>query len=88
MHLLQNAVRLVISQLFITLLAAALLTHAQLVGGTIAGDVVVPSNLAVKRAQVLIRNVETGGERRLPMSGTAQSSPASSLPLRASDLRS
>ncbi len=37
---------------------------AQMVGGTIAGDVVDPAGAAVGRAEVLIRNEETGGERR------------------------
>jgi hypothetical protein len=37
---------------------------AQMVGGTISGDVVDPAGAAVARADVLIRNEETGGERR------------------------
>ncbi len=37
---------------------------AQMVGGTISGDVVDPLGAAVARAEVLIRNEETGGERR------------------------
>jgi hypothetical protein len=37
---------------------------AQMVGGTIAGDVVDPAGAAVGRAEVVIRNEETGGERR------------------------
>jgi len=41
------------------------LVHAQLVGGTIAGDVVDQSNAIVDQATVLIHNEETGGERHL-----------------------
>ena len=37
---------------------------AQMVGGTISGDVVDPAGAAVARAEVVIRNEETGGERR------------------------
>ena len=37
---------------------------AQMVGGTIAGEIVDPAGAAVGRAAVLIRNDETGGERR------------------------
>ena len=45
------------------LLAAA--AHAQMVGGTIAGDVVDPSNAIVDQAKVIILNQETGGSRVL-----------------------
>jgi hypothetical protein len=51
--------------LFITLLLTAPLAHSQLVGGTIAGDVVDPGNATLGGVSVLIRNEETGGERRL-----------------------
>jgi len=50
--------------LFSALLVAALPGGAQLVGGTITGEVVDPSNSTVGRAQVALRNEETGGERR------------------------
>jgi hypothetical protein len=49
----------------ITWITAAPFLHAQLVGGTITGDVVDPSNAAIDQAKVLIRNVETGTERSL-----------------------
>ena len=51
--------------LALSLLVTALPAQAQLVGGTITGDVVDPSNSSVSRAQVIIRNDETGTERRL-----------------------
>jgi hypothetical protein len=38
---------------------------AQMVGGTIVGDVVDPASSPVSHAQVVIRNQETGSERRL-----------------------
>jgi hypothetical protein len=47
------------------ILLAAPAVHGQLVGGTIAGDVVDPGNAAVVGASVLIRNEETGGSRQL-----------------------
>ena len=53
--------------LFSTLLAVALCASgakAQMVGGTISGDVVDPAGAAVARAEVLIRNDETGSERK------------------------
>src|SRR5580658_5102381 len=53
--------------LFSTLLAVALCVSgakAQMVGGTISGDVVDPAGAAVARAEVLIRNDETGSERK------------------------
>ncbi|HET6215410.1 MAG TPA: carboxypeptidase-like regulatory domain-containing protein, partial [Acidobacteriaceae bacterium] len=37
---------------------------AQMVGGTISGDVVDPAGAALPRAEVLIRNDETGSERK------------------------
>jgi hypothetical protein len=36
-----------------------------MVGGTISGDVVDPGGAAVARAEVLIRNEETGSERKV-----------------------
>lgn len=65
MHLLHFSARSRFIFLFITLLAAAPWLQAQLVGGTIAGDVVDPSNATVDHAHVLIRNEETGTERNL-----------------------
>ena len=46
-------------------LSGSVLLHAQLVGGTIAGDIVDPNNAAVVGASVVIRNQETGGVREL-----------------------
>jgi carboxypeptidase family protein len=51
--------------LFALLLIPSSLLHAQLVGGTIAGNVVDPSHAAVGQAEVIIHNQETGGERHL-----------------------
>ena len=54
--------------LFSTLVAVALCrsgAKAQMVGGTISGDVVDPAGAAVARAEVVIRNDETGTERSL-----------------------
>ena len=53
--------------LFSTLVAVALFSpgaRAQMVGGTISGNVVDPAGAAVARAEVLIRNDETGSERK------------------------
>jgi Carboxypeptidase regulatory-like domain len=60
--------------LFSTLLAVALCVSgakAQMVGGTISGDVVDPAGAAVAGAEVLVRNDETGSERKFitPESG-------------------
>ena len=65
MRFLQHFVRvrfLVLSFVFIVM---STFLRAQLVGGTIAGDVVDPSNAAVVGARVQIRNQETGGVREL-----------------------
>ena len=54
--------------LLATLVAVALCTagaKAQMVGGTISGDIVDPGGAAVGQAEVLIRNDETGSERKL-----------------------
>jgi hypothetical protein len=60
-----------------TLLAAAPFLHAQLVGGTIAGDVVDPNGAPVDQANVLIHNEETGTERNLlTANGGAFSAPS------------
>ena len=53
--------------LFSTVIAVAFFTpgaKAQMVGGTISGDVVDPAGAAVEQAEVLIRNDETGSERK------------------------
>jgi hypothetical protein len=53
--------------LLFALAALVIHTHgaqAQMVGGTISGDVVDPAGAAVARAEVLIRNDETGSERK------------------------
>src|ERR1700728_3256065 len=55
-------------RLFSTLLAVALCVSgakAQMVGGTISGDVVDPGGAAVSQAEVLIRDDETGSERKI-----------------------
>src|SRR3984957_16007215 len=39
-------------------------TRAQMVGGTISGDVVDPAGSAIAQAEVVIRNDETGSERK------------------------
>jgi hypothetical protein len=80
MHLPQLSARLRLLLVLITWLAAAPLAPAQLVGGTIAGDVADPSNATVDRATVLIRNEETGGERRLITAGDGTFS-APSIPV-------
>jgi len=51
--------------LLIAFIASSLFAHSQLVGGTIAGTVVDPSNATVEQAKVVIRNDETGTERSL-----------------------
>ncbi len=53
--------------LFSTVVAVALCVSpagGQMVGGTISGDIVDPAGAAVARADVLIRNDETGSERK------------------------
>lgn len=68
--------------LFVVLLAVALVrsAHSQLVGGTIAGDVVDGGGAAVVGAEVLIQNVETGGVRHLLSSNSGTFS-APSIPI-------
>jgi hypothetical protein len=65
MHRFHIFARVRFALFLITLLAFAPLSFAQLVGGTITGDVVDPSNAAVAKATVLIQNQETGGGRHL-----------------------
>ena len=50
---------------FSLLIALAPWARAQMVGGTISGDVVDPGGAAVAQAEVLIRNDETGSERKI-----------------------
>jgi hypothetical protein len=57
--------RLRLLLIFLPLLTAAAASNAQLVGGTIAGEVVDPGNAALGQARVSIRNTETGTERSL-----------------------
>ena len=56
--------RLVRYCLISILIAVAPWAKAQMVGGTISGDVVDPAGSAVAQAEVLIRNDETGSERK------------------------
>ncbi len=59
--------RLMRSCLFSVLIAVTFLViraRAQMVGGTISGEVVDPAGAAITRAEVLIRNDETGSERK------------------------
>ncbi len=56
---------------------AAIASHAQMVGGVIAGTVVDPANAAVEQAKVILRNVETGAERSLITSADGAFSAAS-----------
>jgi hypothetical protein len=65
MHALQNSARVRILILLLALVATPSLLRAQLVGGTIEGDVVDPNKASVVGAQVQIRNEETGGVRQL-----------------------
>jgi hypothetical protein len=66
--------------LLITSLAVAPAATAQLVGGTINGDVIDPSNATVSGARVLIRDQETGGVRNLVTAGDGTFS-APSIPV-------
>jgi hypothetical protein len=61
-------------------LASAALSRAQLVGGTIVGEVVDPSNAKIEKAIVVIRDVETGTERTLLTNGEGAFS-APSIPV-------
>jgi hypothetical protein len=80
MHTLHLSARVRHLLLLVTLAAAVPFARAQLVGGTIAGEVVDPGNATVGRAEVLIRNEETGGERHLITSGDGAFS-APSIPV-------
>ncbi len=56
--------------LFVPLLFAGGVTQSQVVGGTISGTVVDPLGAVVPRAVVVVRNEDTGGERRLTTDGS------------------
>jgi Carboxypeptidase regulatory-like domain len=49
----------------LALLISAAVSHAQVVGGTISGTIVDAGGAVIPGANVIIRNQETGGERRL-----------------------
>ncbi len=51
--------------IYSSLLIGSISLHAQVVGGSISGSVLDPAGAVVPGAAVLIRNQETGGERRL-----------------------
>jgi hypothetical protein len=51
--------------LFAVIIVFTPCAHAQMVGGTISGDVVDAGGAAVSRAEVLIRDDETGSERKI-----------------------
>jgi hypothetical protein len=69
-----------LASLIVALFASVPFARAQLVGGTIAGEVVDPSNAALDHAAVTIRNQETGTERSLITSGDGTFS-APSIPV-------
>src|SRR6202048_3399983 len=77
---LKNSTALRFSVLSLALLMLSTLLQAQLVGGTIAGDVIDQSNAIVGEATVLIHNEETGGERHLVTAGDGTFS-APSIPV-------
>src|SRR5260370_27661006 len=54
--------------------------QAQLVGGTIVGEVVDPTNASLDHATAIIRNEETGTERLLT-TGSDGAFPAPSIPV-------
>lgn len=64
----------------LTLAANPTSTLAQLVGGTIEGDVVDPSSAVLEHATVVIHNVETGTERTL-ITGSNGAFSAPSIPV-------
>ena len=55
-------------------------SSAQMVGGTIAGEITGPGGAAIAQAEVVIRNQETGGERRITTTDTGAFS-APSIPV-------
>ncbi len=80
MHSFEIDARIRLLFLLILFLGARSLSHAQLVGGTIAGDVVDASNATIDRARVIIHNQETGGERSL-ITGADGTFSAPSIPV-------
>jgi Carboxypeptidase regulatory-like domain len=58
-------VRTFIAVVFAMLAIFAPVLRAQIVGGVVSGTVLDPSNATIGQATVVIRNVETGSERRL-----------------------
>jgi len=80
MQFLQRFARIRILILFFAVFAIPTLSRAQLVGGTIAGDVVDPNNASVVGASVQIRNQETGGVRQL-VTGQGGAFSAPSIPV-------
>lgn len=58
----QQALRLIALASAVSMIASTT-TFAQMVGGTIAGEVTDPSNATVDQATVVIHNAETGAER-------------------------
>src|ERR1700678_2077765 len=65
MQFLQHSARVRFLILSFAFLTMSTFLRAQLVGGTITGEVVDPNNAAVVGAGVQIRNQETGGVRAL-----------------------
>src|SRR5271170_5150722 len=66
--------------LLIGLLLGSPVIRAQMVGGTISGDGVDPANNPVSQAEVVLRNQETGGERRFTTTDSGTFS-APSIPI-------
>ncbi|HUH63697.1 MAG TPA: carboxypeptidase-like regulatory domain-containing protein [Terracidiphilus sp.] len=80
MQLSRLSLRHLLSFTALTLAFTAIGAHAQMVGGTISGTVVDPSNAAVEQAQVVVRNDETGAERALMTDGEGRfSAPSISI---------
>jgi carboxypeptidase family protein len=77
MHPLQHSASVRILIMLLALVVMPAFVRAQLVGGTIEGDVVDPNKASVIGAKVEIRNQETGGVRQLITSqGGAFSAPS------------
>src|ERR1700761_2937922 len=58
-----------IAGIFAALVLPAAPSHAQIVGGSITGAITDASGAAIPGAAVVIRNQETGSERRLTTNG-------------------
>lgn len=80
MHFARIFLRRFVSLVAVPLAFAAVGARAQMVGGVIAGTVVDPANAAVEQARVILRNDETGSERRLATGEDGHFS-AASLPI-------